>query len=433
MSSLPHQIVTVVSGRGVIRIAQFATFILLARALSPEHFGWFGIVTTALVLAATLGTFGFRQSLAYELGQGRITPGEANGIVLLLWPVFTAISAAAVVVLYAHKIPSLSYADATILIVCGVAGAVFLMLIQGNYLGRGRIASFTVSESLPRLLLLIGIVAMASMGSLTLSSALWTHVGAFALVIPVAAWLAMRHAGRLRIRIDRMGPMLSYGLIFALNLFLITLGSRLAIFVIEFHTGAAEAGRFFAAVRVNEIFLEVATAVGMVVFSHAARESSSKVAVLERNAKIASCLVWLFAVLAVLVAAFAPYVVLLVLGPNYAGATVALQVLALGLPPAAANKVIYPTLAGIGRPFFGTPVIIVGLLVNLALALVLVPQWGAAGGAMAVVAGQYCIFIGYMITCRLRYALPPKSLLLLSRDDLSRLRTLISQRRARMR
>ncbi|MBM9463424.1 oligosaccharide flippase family protein [Aeromicrobium sp. YIM 150415] len=405
MSNLPRQVLTVISGRGVIRVAQLVTFVLLARFLGPDEFGWFGILTTAFVLSATLGSLGFRQSFAYQVGQGRMTPGEANGTALLLWPLFTVLGAGALVLLYADRIPSLSWAEASALIAVGVAGTMFLMLIQGTYLGRGNIKSFTLSESLPRVILLCLVVILAWAGSVNLSSALWAQVGGFALTVPFAIWLALRGAGKLGIRLDLFGPMLGYGLIFAFNLFLITLGSRLAMFVIEHHFSSAEAGQFFAAVRVNEIFLEIATAVGMVLFSDIARKEDSQTAIL-RNARIAGWMFWLFIALAVGLVITAPLVVNIALGAGYQEAAPALQILALGLGPAAANKIIYPTFAGAGRPYFGTPVIALGLTVNVALALILVPDLGVSGGAMAVVAGQYTMFLGYVLLCRVTHGVP---------------------------
>lgn len=427
MSNVPSQIFTIVSGRGVIRLTQFVTFVLLARSLSPDEFGWFGILTTAFVLASTIGSLGFRQSFAYEVGQGRMSPAEANGTTLLLWPLFTLVAAAVVSLIYASRVPTLSVAHACAVITAGVAGTMFLTLIQGTFLGRGEIGSFTLSESLPRVVLLVLIGILALTGGITLGTSLWSNAASFAVMVPVAIWLATRGAGRPRLQFRRLRWMVGYGLVFALNLFLITLGSRLAIFLLERFGEAADAGRFFAAVRVNEIFLEVATAVGMVLFSHAARQEPSE-SVVARNARIACWMFWLFLGLAVGVAAAAPVVVSLVLGSGYAQAAPALQILAIGLAPAAANKVIYPTLAGLGKPYFGTPVILIGLTANFTLALLLIPVWGVQGGATAVVLGQFLIFGGYIVLLRRQFNVPPRLLVIPSRKDAGQVGHLIRTR-----
>lgn len=422
MTSVPRQAVTLLSGKGVIRLAQLATFILLARFLSPAEFGWFGILTTTFVLAATLGSLGFRQSLAYEVGQHRLRVGEANGVALAIWLPLTIATSSVIVWLYASEVPSLSYINAAALIVVGVAAAMFLMLIQGTFLGSGQIGAFTASESIPRVVLLLGVIVLGWTGSVTLSAALWAHVGGFALVAPIGLWLASRKAGKLAVRFDNFVPMLRYGFFFAVNLFFITLCSRLAMYIIEREIGASAAGQFFAAARIYEILLEVAGALGMVLFSDIAR-SRSKTSRVHRNARVACWTFWSFVLLAMALTATASISVDLLLGQGYARAVIILQILCIGLPPAAANKVIYPTFAGAGKPQLGTPVILIGLVINAALAFALVPAWGAAGGAVAVSASQFVIFAGYLVLCVRKFDVPVRLLLLPLTSDVRALIT----------
>lgn len=411
---------TVLFGRSVIRIAQFVAFVLLARLLSPADFGWFGIVTTAITLAATIGSLGLRQSVAYEIGQRRITPGEAIGTVFVVMTPLVLASAAAVYALYGRALPGISARQAALIIVVGVAGTMILMLVQGNFLGRGEINSFSMSESAPRvaLMLIVVAVAVAGAGSIGLRSALWAHVVSYAVCLPLVVWLAVRGVGRLGVRLDRLPTMLRYGLIFAVNLLFITLCSRLPMFVIEHFGSSAAAGEFFAAIRVNEIFMEVATAFGMVLFANAARQEQG-VSVLNRNMRIACWMLWLFAAIAAVVALCAPLVIAVILGSDYAAAGPILQILALGLGPAAACKVIYPTLAGSGRPAFGSPVIIAALLTIAVMSVVLVPGFGTFGGAFALVAGQYVLFIGYVVTCRLRFGISLRDFVIPRREDMA--------------
>ncbi|WP_169773005.1 oligosaccharide flippase family protein, partial [Escherichia coli] len=82
--------------RGFIRMAQLISFVLLARFLTPAEFGYFGIVTSAIPLAAMLGSLGLRQSFAYEIGQKRLLSGDAIATMLAVWPVLAAISTIAV-------------------------------------------------------------------------------------------------------------------------------------------------------------------------------------------------------------------------------------------------------------------------------------------------------------------------------------------------
>ncbi len=391
-------------GRGIFRIAQFITFLLLARFLSPAELGWFGILTTAISLAAVIGSLGLRQSFAYEIGQGRLTAGEAVGTALTVWPVLTALSAAVILALYARAPSGIPVGVLIGIVVGGVACSILHALLQGVFLGKGVIWVFSLSETIPRVSLMVGVIGLALFSAVTLQNALLVQVLGYALALPLMIYLSLRATQGLRIKLSRIIPLVRYGAIFAFNLFLVTLCSRLSMFVIEAYDGADAAGQFFAAVRVNEIFLEVTTAVGLVLFSHAARSADAEDAV-RRGVKVGAWLFWFFLALAIPVALTAPFVLGIVVGPGYKEAIPALQVLAVGLAPTAAAKMIYPSFAGSGNPFFGTPVILLSVAVNGALALLLVPSLGATGGAVAFTVGQTFLLIGYATLCNMKYSI----------------------------
>lgn len=398
-------------GRGVVRISQFVTFLVLARLLSPAEFGWFGIVTTAITIAGLLGSLGLRQSFGYEIGQKHRTANEAAGTALALWIPLSIASAVAVYFLYGRQLPDISRAQAAWIIFVGVAASLLVMLMQGINLGRGDIRAFALSESVPRVALMFLSIALALFGSVTLQSSLWAFGGGFVVAAPLVLWLALNGTGRLRASFRRLGRTLRYGIIFAFNLLIITVCARLSMFVIEHYSGAAAAGEFFAAVRVNEIFLEAATTVGMVLFSSAARNDTSST-VVNRSARIACWMFWLFMALGGLVMLVAPLALRLLAGSNYSAAGSALQILALSLAPTAACKIIYPTISGSGDPHFGTPVILASLIFNGIVAFALVPSMGIQGGAIALVCGQYLLFVGYILLCHRRYHIPVRLMLL---------------------
>ncbi|WP_187775830.1 lipopolysaccharide biosynthesis protein [Luteimonas suaedae] len=416
MNGLFRDAFTILFARGFIRLAQLLSFVLLARFLSPAEFGWFGIVTTAITLSALLGGLGLRQSVAYQIGREQIGIGEGAATALAVWPLLAAISAAIVFLTYGKALPGLSPTASGGAIFVGVAGTMLVMLLQGVFLGRGDIRAFSATEALPRALLALFALLLAATAATTILSAIWAYALAFALAAPVAARLALRGVSGLRPKLGRLKGLIGYGIPFAFNLFLVTLCSRLSMFVIEHHFDAAAAGLFFAAVRVNEIVLEAATAFGLVVFSRSVRDTKTD-QVLAKTARVACWIFWSFTLGAALVALFAPLVLQLLLGSGYSGAGDALRVLAFGLGAAAANKIIYPAIAGQGRPLFGTPVMLASLVINLLLALWLVPKLGINGGALALVLGQYLMLIGYIITCRARFNVAPANFLVPSVED----------------
>src|SRR5690606_25246818 len=157
-------------------------------------------------------------------------------------------------------------------IAVAVAGSMLLIMLQGVYLGRGDIRSFTKSETTPRVLLAIIALAIVGLSAENVASPIWAYSAAFAVAACLGIRLALTDGSPLRPRLGLLGKLFGYGAAFALNLFLITLCSRVSMFIISHNFDATHAGRFFAAIRINDIVLEAATAVGLVVFSKAVKE-----------------------------------------------------------------------------------------------------------------------------------------------------------------
>ncbi|WP_083852400.1 oligosaccharide flippase family protein [Pseudoxanthomonas sp. GW2] len=417
MSSLLNDAFSILFARGFIRVAQLLSFLLLARFLTPQEFGWFGLVTTTIGLAATLGSLGFRQSIAYQVGRNEMTAGEGAATLLVTWPPL-ALAASLIAITFSPADGAfLSPLSSATAIAVGVGCTMLVMMLQGLLLAGGQIKQFSTTETLPRALLAAFSVGLAALGLATAETAVWAHSLSFALTIPVALSLGGITLPQLRVRIDRLPSLIGYGVGFALNLFLITLCARVSMFIIEPTHGAASAGNFFAAARINDIVLEAATALGLAVFSRSVRNSDTS-SVAQKTAKIACGVFWTFTIFAAIPAVLFPLLVPLVIGSGYEESGRLLQVLAIGLGAAAANKIIYPALAGQGKPWFGTAVILISLAVNVILSLVLIPKFGALGGAAALVIGQYTMFAGYIATCVALFSIRAKNFLAPSRQDI---------------
>lgn len=417
MGGLARQALTIVFSKGVIRLSQLVAFVVLARTLTPAEFGWYGIITSAIALTATLGTLGLRQSYAYEIGQGRLTAGQAIGTSLGLVPIMVAGGTGVLMLIYGRDARDLLGSAGPWIIVLALTGAMLLMMLQGIFLGSGDINSFALGESIPRVVLVAGAVTLGLTGLLTLPNALWLQAATYAVPLPLLVFLALRHRNRIGTAFRRLFPMVRFGLMVAFNLFLVMLSTRVSMFALERLVDADASGQFFAAIRVTEIFLDIATAVGLVLFSHTARSKDVQVAVKDAIT-IAGWLFWLFLILALPILFVAPTLLTIVVGDEYTDAVPALQILVFSLAPWASHKMIYPTLAGAGHPGAGTPVLITGLALNTILALLLIPSMGITGGAIALVAGQVTLMFGYAIVCRIKFSIPLRSLFLPPRSAL---------------
>ncbi len=418
MRNLLNQAFTILFARGFIRLSQFAAFLVLARFMSPEAFGWFGILTSAIGLATVLGNLGLRQSAAFYIGQTIITPGDAGATLLFLLPFLASAGTVAVVMTYPGPVLELSTLWVGFYVYCGILGSLCLMMLQGVFLGRGDVRGFSLAETAPKVLLALMCLSLFWIGPVSLGAALGVQAASFILAIPFIVCRSFRGERPFGIRFDLMGKMVQYGIPYALNLFLILFSARISMFALEHVFDSAAAGQFFAASRINEIFLEAATAFGLVLFSEAVREEKGD-SFKTRNARIACWIFWFFAVLGVLISLVAAPLVTALIGTAYGPSGTALQLLGIGLGPAAACKIIYPAMAGKGRPWFGTPMIMASLVINIAAAAFLVPQFGVAGGAMAMVCGQFALYLGYVRAYIRIYDVPLRLFLVPQRSDLA--------------
>lgn len=418
MSDITRQSAVVLVSRGLARGAQFFAFIILARMLTPSEFGWYGILTSSITLAVLLGSLGLRQSFAYEIGQKRLTVGEAIGTAIVVWPLLAGFATLVVFALISDNAP-LDADKLFGLVAVGVAVAMAVNLLQGTNLGRGQMSAFSLLENLPRLLLMAGCLLLWALMSVTLPTALWAQVIGYAVTAVIAVAIAVRGAGRIRPRLKALPRLVGYGFVFAVNLFMMMFATRVSMFTIEYFHDSASAGFFFASAQIADIFLEVATATGMVLFSSAAQQQRSS-SVVDRSVRISAWMIWLFVLVAVVVAAMAPLILRLLAGEAYVAAAPALQIIAIGLAPTAAAKIIYPTLAGSGRPYFGTPAILLSLVITVGLGWLLIPDLAAVGGAISVVVGQFTLFAYYVISCHRRYGIPISRFLVPAKTDIER-------------
>ncbi|CAN7416796.1 polysaccharide biosynthesis C-terminal domain-containing protein [Phenylobacterium sp. LjRoot219] len=398
------------ASRGVTRVAQVVAFLVLARALSPSGFGAYAVITSAVFLAGQIGPLGLRQASAYRIGQSLMTDGQALGVLALFWPLTALVCMAAVFGLNQTAFEGFG-AGPTAAVLIATAAVLLLNLLQGVFLGRGEIKAFSFSDAGPRVLQSLLALSLWLTGALTLNTALWSFAAGFLVLAPIVVWMAARSAQRLSPAVGQAPAMIRHGFLFAVSAFLVTLQGRVGVFFLSGAHGPEAAGQFFAAQRASELFLELATAVGLVLFSETARSGPNR-ETLRSAMRTAGGLFVMFLGVGAVAAFTAPWLVLVLLGPQYAEATDALRVLAIGLAPAAAVRVLNSVIAGMGKPYISAGIVLVGIAINAAACALLAPRYGAVGAAAGLAIGQFVAATVYAAVClherRLQMiALPP--------------------------
>lgn len=410
MSSLSN-ILRLLSTRVINRASQVVTFVLIARVLGPSGFGFFSLFTSIAYLAGQFGNLGIRQSLARDIGQNELTISGGFGVVITLLPILTLFcSIAAIISLPVPAIFSSYRYDLSFVMPMAVGAILLISLIQGIMLGLGNIRAFGTADAGPRVLFFGLVVAAWLGGALDLRFAMWCFAGSFLAFAPVAFLLA---GGRRNpsFPLGRIPALVRRGLVFAIWILLASLQPRIGAFVLSVTDSSEAVGQYFAAQRACDLFLELATVISLVIFSDAVRHDRSRSDTINEGAQVALVIFLIFGIVACALQLAAPFVVGILLGESYMDAGAALRIIALGLPAAAAARILNGLISGLGRPGISVGVAASGLLANLGLNWIL-RDLGLLGAAWALTVSYHLTLLLYLVIFRAMFDMRMGPLLL---------------------
>lgn len=422
MASLAVKAGVVSASRLLTRGSQLVAFVILARVLSPSDFGAYGVVTSAIFLAALIGNMGLRQAIAKAIGSNTLAPGEAATTALMCWPFLGVLCCIGLYISNSDQLNALGSISLGSVFTATLA-VMLITLLQGVLLGKGNANEFALLDTAPRLIQTLAVIVLWLTDYLSITTVFISFALSFLLFVPQAFRFSYADSARCRARVDAIIPLVRSGFLFALSLFIIMFQSRVGLFILDDAASTHAVGQFFAAQRASEIILDASTATAIVLFSEAARSSDPHVAAREA-VKVSVSLFIAFTIIGIGVAAAAPFIVRIALGSSYAGAEEALTILSLGLGPTAAARVVSSMLAGLGRPNVSAAVASLGLAVNVALCLAITPRWGASGAAVALVGGQSVSCVAYIVVLRHLFGLRLNDLLPSLSNLLQKLRRL---------
>ena len=419
--------------RLVMRAANFAVFILLARSLEVGAFGFYGyVMSTALVLAAAFD-LGLRQSGAWLIGKEPEAAAAVATHMMALWLVLAGLGVLACWLMLDAGGYVAGYGVLAVVGALNVAPMLALRTGQGIFLGRGELGRLNRSELISRAVVLGGTTGLWALGRLDLEGALWTLL---------AAHLAA--AGYLLIQVSRdleprsipqpalVGRMLRHGSEFWLATLLLMLLGRIGIWIVSWRLGDEALGLYFGAQRLGEILVEVATAVGIVIFSYGVRAKDIRASALDA-VRIARLVTAAMALVALAAALLAQPLLGLALGQGYAGEAPAFRLVMLGALANSFTTMLYPCLSAQGLARFGIGAFALGSAVAAAAFTLLTPALGLTGAGLAYALAQGAAVVVIVDAYRRRFGFPVSAVLLPQREDLQALGTVARAALARVR
>jgi O-antigen/teichoic acid export membrane protein len=423
----------VLGTRFLLRGANFVIFLLLARALTVGEFGFYGYLMSTAVVLSVAFDLGLRQSVAFFTGH---EPAARAAIVTHMLVLWLLLAAAAVLTTYGMLVGggyAETYGALTLVAAAGTAPMLFLRTGQGAFLGGGQLGKLNQSELISRVVMLGGTAALWFLGRLDLAGAVWTLLVAHALA---ALYLLLQIRGDIApatlLDLALARRMLRHGAVFASGIILMILMGRIGIWLVNALMGEEALGLYFGVQRLGEMLVEVATAVGVVIFSHGVRAADIKAAA--RDAiRIARIVTACMALLALATIVWAGPFLTLLLGAPYAAEANAFRIIMAGTLAACFNVMLFPCLSSQGLARIGIWAYGLGCLIAWAGCQLMIPVWHLLGAAVAYALAQVAVATVIAIAYRARFGFGLPAVLLPQGEDAREILGLARRLPARLR
>lgn len=376
-------------------VLNVAAMIMLGRVLGPEGYGQYAFFYALIPLVSNLSTAGIgiivTREIARDPESGPRLMGDAIMLKLLL---------GALVVLAAAVItPRLFGPGETLLL---------LIVIAASLLDFGQDVSIWVLRAHERLdlearLLLVSQLAWLALigGAIALDAGLPALLGAatiaFALRAGVGAWIVRRRypAPILAPDFSRLRGLLREGLPFGLALFAVVLYGRIGLLMLKGMATTVDVSSYHVAYLLSQPFTFAAAALSMAMFPSLSRRAQQ--AVPDLNGSLRRAFKWQFLMALPLTLGLAvladPLIALFFAGHGFESAAVALRLMSLGLTLFFLNHSARYVLAAIDRQRTYLVAVLIGLAVNAAMCVVLIPRFGFVGACLALLGAEGVIWL----------------------------------------
>jgi O-antigen/teichoic acid export membrane protein len=420
-------------GRQILGAAiQLLTVLVIARALGPEGNGQYAVSILLPTFLSTLLNLGIPAANVYFLGRGDVTMGDALRSNLRYWALLSllGLSAGTLVVL---NLSNELFRDvpAKLLIFCLAAfppallQSFFASLLQGLRDFPRFNAAVMVGPVSTLAFVLIALVLLDSGVTGALSAFI-----AGQLLSLLLTYALLRRSTQLSMKNVTPSPVFSikaitYGWKAHLSNILAFLNFKADLFLLNFFLGPSATGVYMIAVQLVERLWMISTATSTVILPELAtdykRDSTQNALT-----PMLSRTVFLLTLAAALALLLTSPLIKLLFGTDYSGAIFPLIVLLPGIVFISSVRILATDIAARGNPALNMYVSAGVLVVNVTANILLIPQLGLVGAALATT-------IAYIINAVVRLVIftyysgdPWWSLIVFGKDDFRRITNLLA-------
>ncbi len=390
---MARDVVLTFGGRLAVTAAIIVGDVIVARTLGPEGKGGFTLLLALSSLGAVFLSLGLDRSLAVFAARSLDVARRAFANAVLWTVLIGAAGTLAIIALYgpiaggrggtgplAGIMPALTLGElalAALALPFEMAYAIGLV----GLLGRQGVISYNVLRFVRRAILTALLLGFALAASIDLELVLWLNLAALALTAG-GILLAAARAGILSLHVSpsMLVGQLSFGGRAVVGTIAERLHYRANTFMLTALVSVAATGVFSVALALAETLWYLPGALGLVLFSRAVRPDTDSAAIASAMTRT---MLALMVVAAAPLALVAPALIEIVYGAPFREAGPALQILLPGVVLYSIVALLSHYVIARGAPGRAAAVLIAGLGINIAGNVLLIPQLGLIGAALA--------------------------------------------------
>jgi O-antigen/teichoic acid export membrane protein len=397
--------------------------IVTARWLGPEGNGIIAALAVYPSLFMTFGSLGIRQSVTHFIGKGSFSEQTIKTSITQIWMFTTFLSILCSFILIRYFSNSGENLWLVFLAIIPIPFNLFNNYNSGIFLGKNQIGIFNKINWVPSLVIFLFIVLLVVIFPLDIYGAMMaTATGPILMFFILLFKNDFIKAFELKFNWEIIRSMLSLGLIYATALLVINLNYRVDIILLDKLSSPFELGIYSKGVSITNFLWEIPMLLSTIVFARSASaknglQFSLKVAQLLRISIVA------IGIGSVILVLLAKYIILFMYGAKFFKSYQVLQWLMPGVLLLTVFKVLNMDLAGKGKPWVSMKAMVPAVLLNIVLNLLLIPQYGANGSALASTFSYSFASLLFLYFYSKEVHIPIKEILHYSKNDFQPIET----------
>lgn len=395
----------VLVARGMSIVVRLLTISLFATYLGKEGFGVYSYIVALGEILAVLSDFGLIPIGVREIARDKSTAAEQFGNILALKGLLSVVTVVILVGLTWTVDMDAWMSGAVAIYTVGVVLNYYANSFFVFYRAFERMEYESVLIILERVLYLVFAI-VAVQWDLGLYGVFWGNLLSSAVKLVVAPILTHLKVVKLKLRVSKASFVRYFleSLPIGVGMFLSSVYLRVDILILEYLRGSAEVGGFSGAYRIVDAMLVLPVVIVSALFPVLSRRAVASEAALHSFLDKAFKVLLLLAFpLAMVLGAWAELWVTWILDKSFVESIASLRLLAIVLVLSYPNFLFNHVMTALGKQKAYTITVALGLILNAAVAMLLVPSMGYIGACVATIVAESFVFLVAMVLLR-RYA-----------------------------